>query len=163
MKKALTLIAALVLLALPAAAKNNGPVLGSFPACYYISSFEPGAPVLNVRMLVNMPTRTVTGESTVSNASLGNMVTSNIRGTVTPYPSEADPQVWMVNITGWPQVSWPKGGGIGPILLSNLKASFSVLPNWQKGTSGSYAYRSGSLEWTKISGAQVKGYKCFGK
>lgn len=131
--------------------------VGLFPASFEIGTDLFGAPHLRVDLLVDAPTRRVTGMGKLGWAvSPPVAMTSKLEGDYSVAGSTV-----VVVLTGYPVVHWPPGGGIGPVLMPNLEIRM-VLDGWSGGGTASVRFTTDGVNWTTIDNVPVKPVSPFG-
>jgi hypothetical protein len=55
--------------------------------------------------------------------------------------------VAVIDLTGYPMINWPFRGGVGPVLLPNLKANLVMNKTV---TEGSVAYEYQADQWQRV-------------
>jgi hypothetical protein len=120
--------------------------VGLFLASYEIGSGMPGAPMLHVTMTVDTPGESIAGLSHVTQAVNPPLdVASRLSGDFTYMTVMPQRTSILVTATGYPQVSWPPHGGIGPVLPANLHLRMVLQDDWRAGTANvSYLLADGS-------------------
>ncbi|HEV2756013.1 MAG TPA: DUF1842 domain-containing protein [Actinomycetota bacterium] len=130
--------------------------VGLFQVSYEVGSKMPGAPMLGLKLLVDTPTEQVTGmaRTTQVTAPPFTSVTSSVKGDFTYMATMSSTHILVV-ATGYPILSWPQGGGIGPVILPNFQLRMVLEDDWQSGTA-SYKYTVDGTTWKSVDNAPVK-------
>lgn len=95
-----------------------------------------GAPTINLQLGVDTVNETASGIATVHQSTRqGTVCTSEVKGKVI-YEYTMDPKDSKIRIdlTGYPNIHWPPHGGVGPVILPNLKATILLDTDWSSGT-----------------------------
>jgi len=95
-----------------------------------------GAPMLHLQLGVDTINNTVSGIATVTQALAEPLVcTSHVTGNVI-YETVMKPGKSMIRIdlSGYPEIHWPQGGGVGPVIPKNFTAMILFDENWNNGT-----------------------------
>lgn len=93
-----------------------------------------GAPTLHLTLTVDTVNKKVTGYEEVTQALLHPVVS---KGHV--YGDLVYEYVWgpgskiRIDLTGYPIIHWPAGGGIGPVILPNFRATILLDTHYSKG------------------------------
>lgn len=125
--------------------------IGLFPASFEIGTGAYGAPHIRVDLLVDAPTRRITGMGTVGwPVSPPVDMKSRLEGDYTLAGSNV-----IVVLTGYPVVNWPPGIGIGPVLMPNLEIRM-VLDGWDGGGTASVRFTTDGVNWVTIDNVPVK-------
>ena len=97
----------------------------------------------------------VAGTAVVTNPSLEHPILCQSHVTGKYYPSSIMINPSTIEVSGYPEIHWPKGAGIGPVILENYKASVALYGN---GTNDphqqdtiSYQYRNTQMNWVKLN------------
>lgn len=110
-----------------------------------------GAPILHMSLGVDSVNDKVTGIASVTQALEKPVVcTSHVTGNLI-YETVMKPGVSKIRIdlSGYPEIHWPSGGGVGPVIPKNFSAMLLFDSNWTNGTvQYQYATTSG---WVKES------------
>lgn len=129
--------------------------VGLFPLTLQSESSLLGAPTVNLQLTIDTPNKTVSGLATVSNGSLAKPIVckSHVTGDFI-YETVMSPgeSKIRIDVTGHPQIHWPKGGGVGPVIPKNFSAMILLNTDWSEGTI-QYEYATGVNEWQKESQA----------
>jgi hypothetical protein len=94
-----------------------------------------GAPILHLQLGVDTVNNTVSGIATVTQALADPVVcTSHVTGNLI-YETVMKPGKSMIRIdlSGYPEIHWPKGGGVGPVIPKNFSAMILFDENWNNG------------------------------
>ncbi|MCJ8508730.1 DUF1842 domain-containing protein [Rhizobium lemnae] len=105
------------------------------------STGAPGAPTVALTLGVYTPTGKVTGFAEVKQATNPPLdVRSHVLGDLI-YETVIGPGSKVrIDLTGYPEIVWPKDGGVGPAIPLNFKAIILLEPDFSKGTI-EYQYR----------------------
>lgn len=110
-----------------------------------------GAPILHLQLTVDSVNNKVSGGATVTQPLAKPVVcTSHVTGNLI-YETVMAPGKSMIRIdlSGYPVIHWPAGGGVGPVILKNFSAMILFDENWNNGTVH-YQYAT-SAGWVKES------------
>ena len=110
-----------------------------------------GAPILHLQLTVDSVNNKVSGGATVTQPLAKPVVcTSHVTGNLI-YETVMAPGKSMIRIdlSGYPVIHWPAGGGVGPVILKNFSAMILLDENWNNGTVH-YQYAT-STGWVKES------------
>jgi hypothetical protein len=94
----------------------------------------PGAPTLHLTLTVDTVNQKVSGYEEVTQALLHPVVS---KGHV--YGDLIYEYVWgpgskvRIDLTGYPIIHWPAGGGVGPVILPNFRATLLLDTHYSKG------------------------------
>jgi hypothetical protein len=95
-----------------------------------------GAPILHLQLGVDTINNTVSGIATVTQSLAKPIVcTSHVTGNLI-YETVMKPGKSMIriDISGYPEIHWPKEGGVGPVIPKNFSAMILFDENWNNGT-----------------------------
>jgi hypothetical protein len=94
-----------------------------------------GAPNNDLVLSVYTPKRTVTGHSLVLNSSLYPplIVNSHVTGNLIYATVMGPGSKIRIDLDGWPEVNWPVGAGVGPVIPENYTAQILLEPDYSKG------------------------------
>jgi hypothetical protein len=95
-----------------------------------------GAPILHLQLGVDTVNKTVSGIAMVTQPIAEPLVcTSHVTGNF-EYESVMKPGKSMIRIdlSGYPEIHWPKSGGVGPVIPKNLSAMILLDDHWNNGT-----------------------------
>jgi len=109
---------------------------GLFHLLLQSESRLPGAPILHLQLGVDTMNSTVSGIATVTQPLAEPVVsTSHVIGNVI-YESVMKPGKSMIRIdlSGYPEIHWPKGAGLGPVIPKNFSAIILFDEHWNNGT-----------------------------
>lgn len=137
-------------------ARSEATNTGLFHVSYEVGAQMPGAPLVALDLLVYTPNRHVTGIAHVTQVTAPPMtsITSMLTGDYTYMATMSSTHILVV-ATGYPHVSWPHGGGIGPVIPPNFELRMVLEDDWQSGTA-SFKYSSDGVNWTSIDNVPVK-------
>ena len=108
---------------------------GLFIVSYLVGNEMPGAPLLHLDLMVSTPNKEVTGKGVVTQAINPPLnVVSKVSGDFTYMTVMPKNTHILVVLTGYPNIKWPSGGGIGPVILPNLHVRMVLTDDWQGGT-----------------------------
>lgn len=133
---------------------------GLFLVCYQIGGNMPGAPSFHVHFAVAAPSETVRGIGEITQTTNPPVhVLTNLNGsftymTVTPKATHI-----LVTATGYPQITWPAHGGVGPVIQPNVHLRMVLESNWKSGTAN-YKFLDASGTWHTVNNAPVKAVPC---
>ena len=108
-----------------------------------------GAPILQLQLTVDTVNNNASGGATVTQPLAKPVVcSSHVTGNLI-YETVMAPGKSMirVDLTGYPVIHWPAGGGVGPVILKNFTAMILFDENWNNGTVH-YQYAT-STGWVK--------------
>lgn len=135
---------------------ENNVNTGLFPVNYFIQpkvASQPllGAPVMNLRLLVNAPEKTISGIASVFQAVSPPLnVVSNVHGTWSYMATMSSTHILLVAEGQGPTHILIHGV---PQLVENLKLRASVEKDWQSGICNyEYLYKG---EWHQVEGATM--------
>lgn len=129
--------------------------VGLFHVTYEVGSGMPGAPMLALNLAVDTPSKHVTGLARVTQVTAPPfpVTTSAINGNYTYMATMKSTHILVV-ATGYPVISWPAGGGIGPVIQPNFELRMVLESDWSSGTA-SFKYYDGT-GWHSIDNVPVK-------
>lgn len=128
---------------------SNKSTAGLFHLSLQSGSSLLGAPILHLNLGVDSVNEKVAGLATVTQALAKPIVcTSHVTGNLI-YETVMKPGVSKIRIdlSGYPEIHWPSGGGVGPVIPKNFKAMILFDENWSNGTV-QYQYRANG-SWVK--------------
>lgn len=130
--------------------------VGFFIVSYQIGGEMPGASSFVVHLTVNTPARTITGQGRITNYSILPPLdlSTKLHGDFTYMTVEPPSTSILVNLTGYPVVSWPPGIGIGPVIPADVDLRMVLDGSWQSGTAN-YRYTRDGQTWRSVSNAPV--------
>jgi hypothetical protein len=139
------------------AAARKAPSSGLFIGSWEIGNHGmPGAPVLTVDLMFYAPMSTVTGHGRLSQALSPPLeVDSRCTGNYTYMTVMPQKTHILITLTGYPVIKWPAGGGIAPIIETNMEVRMVLEADWHTGTA-TYSYRSPDGEWHQIESVPVR-------
>ena len=109
-----------------------------------------GAPTVKLSLTIDTVTDVANGLATVTQALEDPIVCrSHVNGPVIyEYTMDPESSCIRVDLTGYPEIHWPSGGGIGPVIPANFKAQILLSTNWQEGKIY-YQYQTSTGNWVK--------------
>lgn len=114
-----------------------------------------GAPILHLNLTVDTVNETTNGIAEVTQALANPLVcTSHVTGPVIYQTVMGPGSTIRLNLTGYPVIHWPSGGGVGPVLLKNLTATVVLDQDWQSGDVR-YQYQDKAGNWHNIYNQQI--------
>jgi hypothetical protein len=115
------------------------------------SEGPPGAPINTLNLTVYTPKSTVTGHSEVSQAVNPPLnVSSHVTGNLIYATVMGPGSKIRLDLTGWPEIVWPAGAGVGPVIPENYSAIVLLEPDYSGGEI-IYQYRTGLTgEWHQV-------------
>jgi hypothetical protein len=129
---------------------------GLFIVSYTVGNEIPGAPLLNLDLMVNTPNKEINGAGSVTQAINPPLdVKSKISGDYSYMTVMPNSTHILLVLTGYPNIKWPKGGGIGPVIMPNLEVRLVLNDDWKSGT-GNFTYTDNEGEKQEIEGVPVK-------
>lgn len=130
---------------------------GLFVVSYRIGGDKPGATTFDVHLAVDTPHETVSGAGRISNGSIHPAldVATTLEGDFTTMTVMPDRSSILVTLTGRPVISFPVGGGIGPVILPNADLRLVLDERWDTGTAN-YRYTADGTTWKSVTGAPVR-------
>jgi len=136
--------------------------LGLFVASYEIGGEMPGAPTLYLNLSVYTPEEKINGHAHIFQATHPPLnLNSKVDGEYTYMCVMPKNCHILVTAQGYPEIKWPKGAGLGPVILPNFELRMVLTENWKSGTAN-YKYQDNSGRWHEIKNAPVK-YHPFNK
>lgn len=130
--------------------------VGLFIVSYEIGGNMPGAPTFVVHLTVDTVRKSVSGQGRITNTSNPPLdLRTNLEGDYTYMTVMPNSTSILVTLTGYPVVEWPRGGGIGPVLLPNANLRMVLDPSWASGTAN-YKYTTDGSSWQTVSDAPVR-------
>ncbi|WP_066501527.1 DUF1842 domain-containing protein [Abyssisolibacter fermentans] len=130
--------------------------LGLFRVCYEIGGDKPGAPLFRIDFSVYTPEETMSGIGHITQATNPPLnIGSDIHGQYTYMCVMPDKCHILITATGNPIIKWPKHGGVGPILPTNIELKMVVTEDWKSGTAN-YKYIDAEGNWHEVTDAPVK-------
>ncbi|MBT9372535.1 DUF1842 domain-containing protein [Rhizobium sp. CSW-27] len=110
-----------------------------------------GAPVNTLSLTVYTPKSIVTGHSEVTQAVNPPLnVSSHVTGTLIYETVMGPGSKVRIDLTGWPEINWPAGAGVGPVIPENYSAIIVLEPDFSSGEI-IYQYRTGLTgEWHQV-------------
>jgi hypothetical protein len=136
---------------------SNGTPAGLFLLRLHTARIIPGAPYLVLTLSVDTPTNKVTGHVSVTQATSppldvqGHVTGDLIHEFVLP-PAKSHQRI---NLTGYPIIHWPPGGGIGPVIPPIFNAIIVLDENYQEGVA-KFSYRNEFGAWHSAQQDVVK-------
>jgi hypothetical protein len=122
-----------------------------------IGSGKPGAVLFTLDLLVDPVHEQVNGFGHMTQAINPPLdIPTRVEGNFTYMTVMPNNGHLLVTATGYPPVSWPVGGGVGPVLLPNVQLWMIMSPDWTSGTAN-YKYRIDETTWKSITDVPVKG------
>lgn len=113
---------------------NDTARAGLFVATYEISTGLAGAPTLHVQLSVYTPEKRVSGIGHITQALPKQPdFATKLDGSFTYLTVMPDETHILVTLTGYPIVTWPSGGGVGPVLLENCEVRVLLDASWRTG------------------------------
>ncbi|TPV96585.1 MAG: DUF1842 domain-containing protein [Myxococcales bacterium FL481] len=110
----------------------------------------PGAPTLHLWLTIDTPNLQANGCAEVTQALEHPVVaTSHVTGPVIYETVMGPGSKIRIDLSGYPQIHWPSGGGIGPVIPKNFTAMVLLDTNWQQGTVH-YQYMTQSGAWQEV-------------
>lgn len=135
--------------------KSSNPT-GLFIVSYAIGGEMPGAPLFTVNLSVYTPGETISGIGHITQAVNPPLdIATNINGQYTYMCVMPKNCHILVTATGTPIVKWPQGGGVGPVIPTNMELRMVLTEDWKSGTAN-YKYQDASGNWNEITNAPVK-------
>lgn len=131
--------------------------VGMFLATYNI--FHPGMvgeDQFRVQLAVSTPNRKVSGTGNIANGSIaGNQtIYTKLEGRfsyMTVMPKNTHIQIVL---TGYPDVTWPPLGGVGPVMQHNAELLMVLNDDWKTGTAN-YRYMTSNGTWKEMEDIPV--------
>ncbi len=97
----------------------------------------------------------VTGTAVVVTHGIENPIVCKSHVTGKFFPSSIMINPSTIEVTGYPEIHWPSGGGVGPVIPQNYKASITLYANVEgqphQQDMISYQYRNGQFNWVKLN------------
>jgi hypothetical protein len=144
-------------------AKKAAVQVGLFPLCYDIGGGKPGAPLFRVSLSVYTPGKSVNGVGHITQTTSPPLdIGTNLHGEFTYMCVMPKSCHILVTATGYPIVSWPKGGGVGPVLQPNADLRMVVTDDWESGTA-TFRYLDAKGNWQEVGDAPVRMVPCNNK
>jgi hypothetical protein len=115
-----------------------------------------GAPVVTLRLTVDMPHRLVRGLAEVTQP-LANAVVclASVNGTLTPeYVMPPGKSAMRLDLDGYPDIHWPPNSGLGPQLPLIFKAVVVLDTSFEMGFVD-YQYRQWFGDWHRIPHQEI--------
>ncbi|MCK0068453.1 DUF1842 domain-containing protein [Kordiimonas laminariae] len=107
----------------------------------------PGAPTLHLFLGIDTVHDRASGFAEVTQALAQPVVcTADVAGPVIYETVMGPGSKIRIDLEGYPVIDWPKGGGVGPVIPKNFKATILLDTDWQKGEV-SYQYQARNGEW----------------
>ena len=129
--------------------------VGLFRVSYQIGEEMPGAPLLTLNLGVYTPEEKITGIVHITQATNPPLeFASNFDGHFTYMCTMKDCHI-LVTGEGYPMIKWPKGGGIGPVILPNFQLHMVLTEDWKSGTAN-YKYQDKDGKWHQVTNQPVK-------
>ena len=128
---------------------NAKEAVGFFHMSLRSESNLAGAPIVYLELGVDTVNEAVTGSAIVTQALKNPVVCkSHVTGVlISQFVMPPGTSTYRIDLTGYPEIHWPKGGGIGPVIPKNFTATLLFDSNWANGTiQYQYATASG---WVK--------------
>lgn len=109
-----------------------------------------GAPVVNLQLGVDTINKKVSGFAAVTQPLINpNVCTSHIVGTmIHEYVMKPGVSYIRVDLAGYPEIHWPSGSGIGPVVLKNFSGTILFNADWSNGIVH-YQYNCGGSGWVQ--------------
>ena len=125
--------------------------VGLFHLALQSTSRLIGSPTVNLQLGIDTAHETVSGIATVHQSiEQGTVATADVKGNfIYEYVMNPADSKIRINLTGYPHIHWPAGGGIGPVIMPNFKAIILLDTTWSSGTI-EYQYAT-SNGWVKES------------
>jgi Domain of unknown function (DUF1842) len=134
----------------------NGPV-GLFLLRLHTKTIQPGGVTLTLTLTVSTPTDQVTGHASVTQAVNPPLdVQSHVSGTlIHQFVMPPGQSHQRIDLTGYPIIHWPPGGGIGPVILPNFKAIIVLDASYSEGVAN-FQWRTFAGTWHSLTQDVVK-------
>ncbi|MBL4613255.1 MAG: DUF1842 domain-containing protein [Magnetovibrio sp.] len=134
-----------------AAEVQTSQMAGLFRLSLETESKLAGAPALHLSLTIDTVNDIADGAAEVTQALADPVVcTSHVHGTVNPqYTMDPSSSKIRIDLTGYPLIHWPQGGGVGPVFPPNFKAQLLMETDYQKGNV-IYQYQTSNGSWVKI-------------
>lgn len=111
----------------------------------------PGAPVLHLNLGVDAPHDKVTGIAEVTQALANPVVcTSHVHGVVIYETVMGPGSKIRIDLSGYPNIDWPKDAGVGPVIPKNFTAMVLLDTDWRSGEVR-YQYQSVNGGWVSMT------------
>lgn len=125
-------------------------------AAYEISTGLAGAPALQIHVIYDIASATVTGSGHLTQAINPPLdLKVRLNGSFISPLVQGAPSQFLVFLQGVPLVKWPKYGGIGPELPIVLDVTLTLNADRTEGTAH-YAYLDANGKWQELNGVPVK-------
>lgn len=132
-----------------------------FPACYLVGGNMPGTPLFRVNVLVNAPTRTMSGHGEVTwtnNQPLE--LKAELKGGYVTVAFVKKSRKVVATLTGYPVAIWPPAAGLEPQQVPNSHLLMVLSSDWKSGTA-TFSFLDSVGKWQEIKDAPVKLVECF--
>ncbi len=107
-------------------------------------------------LLFDAPRDAVSGYGRLSQAVNPPLeVNSRLEGEYTPLTVVPQSTHILITLTGYPVVTWPPHGGVGPVLEPNLHVRIALESDWKSGTA-TFSYRDSNGEWRQVKSVPVR-------
>ncbi|MBY8850708.1 DUF1842 domain-containing protein [Saccharothrix longispora] len=132
-------------------ADRTGLFIGSWEA----GARMPGAPLLRVDLMFEASSRYVSGHARITQAVSPPLdVRVAVQGDYTYLTVEPDRTHILLTLSGYPAMSWPSRGGVGPVIPPEMTARIVLDPGWQGGTAN-YRYLDSAGSWHSVEAVPV--------
>lgn len=139
-----------------ATAPMAGARTGLFIGSWEIGSKLVGAPQLTVHLTFDAPSGAVTGMGQLTQPTSPPLnQSSRLSGDYTYLTVMPNTSHILITLTGVPVLEWPPNGGVGPVMMPNLRLRMVLEPDWQSGTA-SFEYLDANGTWQRVESAQAQ-------
>lgn len=134
-----------------------GKDVGMFVVTYQIGDDKPGAPALNISLVVSTPNQAISGIGRLFQSGNPPLdLHSNLQGHYSVMCIMPENCHIQIILTGYSIMNWPGYGGEKPVFQPNMKILMVVLTeDWQSG-SATFAYLDTAGQWHEVEGAPVR-------
>ena len=114
--------------------KSANQKIGLFLLQLQSESDVVGAPILHLNLTVDTPHRQASGFAEVTQPLAEPIVCkSHVSGPVIYETVMGPGSKVRIDLSGYPNISWPSQGGVGPVIPKNFVAQVLLEPNFESG------------------------------
>ncbi|MEH1124926.1 DUF1842 domain-containing protein [Micromonospora sp. CPCC 206061] len=140
----------------PSATPKTEARSGLFIGSWEIGSRLIGAPLLTVHLTFDAPSGAVSGIGQLAQPTSPPMhQSSRLDGDYTYLTVMPNTSHILITLTGYPVLWWPSNGGVGPVLMPNLRLRMVLEADWQSGTAN-FEYLDADGTWQRVESAQAQ-------
>ena len=138
---------------------NQAQKTGLFLANYQIGESIPGGIIFQTHFVVDAVNKTVSGYGSITQATNPPLdIKTELKGDYTYMTVMPNQSHILITAQGYPNFQFPKGAGIGPVILPNVELRMVLSSDWKTGTASYKYYINGTIEPFRIE-KEVKNAK----